>query len=151
MPITNNANDPWLPGDPVALNRFATPIAVYRVNGSSLEAMTSLRCLFIEEREGPTPATAAFRYAFDGVDPDSPQSVEEALDVSFTLPKIVKVGDQLAVRATMPDSTTQWIFNGIPIEFGCQLKGDVETVVISCVGMFHRAWDAAIDGSYMRN
>ena len=154
MPAGVNPNDPWLPPDPVPLGRQFTPIDVFRVvpgTPDTLEPMTSLRCLWIEEREGPIPASALFRYAFDGVDPDSPQSIEEALSTASTLTKLIEIGDRIAVRATMPDNTTQWIFDGIPMSWQFVLKNDTEMAIVSCVSRFFRSWDAPIGGAIMRN
>ena len=147
---TNNANDPWLPADPVPLTRAAVPIAVYRINGSSLEAMSSLRCVSITVREGPVPRSAVFRYAFDGLDTDSPQNFEQALSTAFTGPKVVNPGDRLAVRASKPDGSTEWIFDGYAFCFSGTLQGGQEGVSIGCLAREHRLWDSPIGGVLFR-
>lgn len=149
MPVT----DPWLPDDPVPLIRPATPISVWRwkEDGPPYEEMTSLRCISIQQREGTDPGTAVLRYAFDGVDPDSPQSVQEAVSTAVGLPKSVEIGDRLLVLATQPDGTEQWIFDGKPLTWSLEFRDGAETVLISCVGIAKACWDTPIPGAYMRN
>ncbi|OYV59360.1 MAG: hypothetical protein B7Z71_08270, partial [Acidocella sp. 21-58-7] len=132
--MANNPNDPWLPQDPVPLERNATPIQVWRLNTSSPELMGSLRCESILVKEGDNPSSCVIRYAFDGNDPASPQSFEQALSTAFTGAKVVNVGDWLAVSATQPDGTMQWIFSGYPFEFRLDLSADTEIVHICCLG-----------------
>lgn len=149
---SNNPIDPWLPGTTVPLTRDAVPITVYRITGSStLEEMDSLRCVSITWREGPVPRSATFRYAFDGLDTTSPQDFEQALSTAFTGAKVVNPGDRLAVQATMPDGTYQWIFDGHAYTFGGQLGHGEEVATVNCLGVEHRLWDKPIGGAFIRN
>src|SRR4051794_8828340 len=109
MPIT----DPWLPaGSSPPVVRPATPIAVFRYKPDEadpedrLEEMPNLRCVAVQRREGADPGAAIFRYVFDGVSEDSPQSMEEAISTGFTGAKTVEIGDRLAVLAARPDEAT---------------------------------------------
>ena len=154
--------DPWIgTGDPV---RQGILIQVYRINtveGSgdeepddfSPELLPSVACLEIEKREGPYPRTAIFRYKFDGLDDESPQTFQDALSTAVTtddLAHLVEIGDRLGVLATRPDGNTYWIFLGSPLVWSFQLAPDRESVTMHAVGDEKRAWDVPIGGAIVR-
>jgi hypothetical protein len=151
--------DPWLPdpdGDsPVPSARPAVPITVYRVeaDGTTLTELPNVRCLAVEEHEGPAPPTALFRYVFDGRDPGAPQTVEQALSTLYTratLPRLVEINDNLGVRATRPDGENVWIFHGPALTFSAGLGRNSEVVQIAATGIAKRLWDNPVPGALMR-
>lgn len=149
MPVT----DPWLPADPVPLIRPVINISVWRWTevGPPYEEMSSLRCVNIYQREGTDPGTATIRYAFDGLDEDSPQNAAQAISTAVTLPKTVEIGDRLLVLATQPDGTEQWIFDGKPMVWALEYQGNAEMIVMHCVGIAKSCWETPIPGALMRN
>lgn len=150
--------DTWLgPSSPVSPVRQATPIEVLRATPSSTggafsyQALTNLVCTDVIWRMGAQPATAVFRYVFDGRDNTAPQTVEQALDTASSGPKIVNVGDRLVVRATRPDGSRVPLFDGFPQEFAMVLEGDAEEVAITAVGVAYRLRDLPIGGAVYRD
>jgi hypothetical protein len=149
--------DPWLPAASdgyVPTVRPAIPITVYRITGSgtlSYTALPSVRCMAVEEHEGPAPASAMFRYAFDGRDPASPQSMEQALSTTWTGAGVVAEGDRLGVSAEQPDGTAVWIFDGFALTWKLDISDDTELVTMAAVGVAKRAWDTPNAGMLFRN
>lgn len=160
-------SDPWLPiPDPnsgVPLSVPATPWAVYRVTRAAgtggvmgvtaLTPLPNVECEAVEDRVGDAPATAIFRYVFDGDDPDAPQNSEQALSTLVTqsqLPLLVSENDELAVGATRPDGMNEWIFDGPVVTFTMRIDRAAEVVTFAAVGLGKRAFDAPCVGAVIR-
>jgi hypothetical protein len=146
--------------------RRAVRVTVYRVNvtegdGESdpgdvgLEELPNVACVAVEERMGAVPATAMFRYKFDGRDPASPPTVEAAISTAFSTadyPHLVEVGDRLAVFAWYPDgSGGEWLFDGFPLTWRVRLDRGEATVVMAALGVEKRLWDLPAGGAVMRD
>lgn len=155
--------DDWLPevddGDSVPLGRPAIAIKVYRVTPGSVpsedtvEELTSVACLAIEKHVGPVPDTALFRYKFDGRDPQSPQTVEQALGTQYTsedFPHLIEVGDELAVTATKPSGEEVYVFHGRPLTWSMKLDRETEAVSIAATGIAKDCWSAPFPGALTR-
>jgi hypothetical protein len=158
MPGVPPNPDPWLPTDPIPLNRYATAVSVYRKtagnSGSQYQLLDNVTCEFIEQKQGTDPGLAGFRYKFTDQDPLAPQSFEQALDIGFTtaiFPKLVDVEDRIQVVAATPDGTSYWIFDGTVLGFGVALGGDVERVDFHAQGVAWTCWDSVIGGAYLRD
>ena len=148
--------DPWLPlpdeNGNVPTARAATPIAVYKIVAGSTYTYTALqnvRCMAIEEHDGPAPATAVFRYAFDGRS-SGPQTIEQALSTAFGGDGVVVEGDRLGVYATHPDGTGVWIFDGFALTWHAVLHDGTESAQIHAVSVAKRCWDEPIGGALIR-
>jgi hypothetical protein len=150
--------DPWLPlpvDGVVSRNRAATPITVWRLVRNLDDTVTvndlpNVVCTAIQEEEGPSPATAEFRYRFDGRDPDGPQAIEQALNTAFHGDHYVDPGNWLGVKAVQPNGTVQWIFSGTVLEFDGTLDARRESVTLRAVGRAKRLWDEPIGGATWR-
>lgn len=151
--------DPWLPdpGDDGEVHPVVIPLWCYRITGTApalfFQSLPSLRFLGGEEHEGATVKTALFRYAFDGRDGYSPQTVEQALSTLYTttqLPELVEVGDRIGVLATRPDGTTQWVFDGNALLWSFTLNAGTEMVTIAASGVEKRLWDTPVPGAVQR-
>lgn len=164
MPVV----DPYLPipddGDPIPLGRPGTPIKVYKVTPiaapvggfatTSLEELTSVVCLGIEKFEGTSPPTAMFRYKFNGIDPDSPQTPEEALSTAVSskdLKHLVEIGDLLGVKAFKPDGSSEWIFYGRPLTWSMTIDAHTSTVFMAATSLARDAWNTPVGGALMRD
>lgn len=153
--------DPWLWDDsPVPAVRPATPVAVYRYApttaegdtlANAMESMPNLRAVSIAQNLGDDPGRAVLRYVFDGSDPSAPQSMEQALSTLSALPRVVKSGDRMIVRATRPDGTDVAVFDGFAYDFGVSMDAGHEAVTIECLGCAYRARDTAIAGAVVRD
>ncbi|WP_435005154.1 hypothetical protein P12x_003048 [Tundrisphaera lichenicola] len=153
MPLLD---DPWLPapdGDgKIPAVRPAIPVAVSRFDGdSTFEPLPNVQCLWIEEREGTDPGRAGFRYNLASGLEGAPASIEEALGTGFAGALAVNAGDRLVVRATLPDGSTEDLFDGIAVDFGLGLEPEVEEATISAIGIAWRLWDAPIGGASFRD
>lgn len=147
--------DPWIPSTTPPFNGAFSAVTVYRVSGRpnsiQLQAMPNVECLTVEEDEGAVPASAVFRYVFDGRNNQAPQSIEQALSTAVNLPLTVQVGDELAVKATKPDGSFEWLFDGFPLSWGCHVAEGMEVVSLNATGIAKRLWDTPIPGALMRN
>jgi hypothetical protein len=150
--------DPWLwPSSPVPLQRPSIAIAVYRYQedatsrDDALTPMTSLRVITVTQKMGTDPGSAVLRYAFDGIDPDSPQSITDALSTVTTIPKAIRIGDRIVIIATRPDGIEEFIFDGFPVKFALAISGDREGVQIVCKGVARKAWESPISSSEWRD
>lgn len=151
MPLT----DPWLPVAPVPLGRDAATLAVYRYTPGSPGTyllLDNVRCLAIERREGPEPSSARFRYVFTqtSADAQAPQSLEQALDTSFTGSKTIQPGDRLVVKAARPDGGIECLFDGYAFDFGGQIGEGSETAEVGALGVEVRARDTPLPGAIVR-
>ena len=158
MPSNPPPIDPWLwPTTPVPLERTAIQVEVLRYHpgqtGSAniFEEMTSLRVLTVHQQLGTDPGTCTLRYAFDGTNSQSPQSVQDALSTSSTLNQAVEIGDQIVIRVTRPDGAQDFLFWGYPVRFSMQMAGDQEVVAITCRGIARKMWESPVGGAIMRS
>ncbi|MDR3639060.1 MAG: hypothetical protein P4L84_34970 [Isosphaeraceae bacterium] len=146
--------DPWIPSTSSYVAPFST-VKVYRVTGTgssmSFQELPNVQCLVVEEHEGAAPSSALFRYVFDNNNSRAPQSIEQALSTSVSLPLAVNVGDRLAVSATKPDGSYEWLFDGFPLAWGCHVAEKVEVVTMQATGIAKRLWDTPIGGAICRN
>jgi len=113
------------------------------------EELPNVQFLGSSIQEGSDPGSAMFAYIFGG--DYGPQSVAQALDISFDLPGTVDAGDRLVVFATRPDGGREAIFDGIATDFSFDLSGQSETVQIAAVGIARALWDTPIGGRYQRD
>ncbi len=160
-------SDPWVATDDdgnALASRPAIPIQVYKVSRSQASSGTmqvngttllpNVACLAVEERIGVSPATAVFRYVFNGMDPQSPQNTEQALSTLYTtqyLSHLVESGDELAVLAMRPDGLPVWLFDGFVLAFDMKVDRHTDSVVMTAVGVAKRAWDTPIGGAVWRD
>ncbi len=156
-PGDNPPEDPWLWNTtPVPTDRAATPIVVARYNaqaasGKQFQNLTSLRCVSIHRSIGTDPGRAVFRYAFDGQNANSPQSIEQALSTSVRLSEAINTGDQLVVKGIKPDGTNEFLFYGKALKFGFKLQGQVEQVFMTAIGIAKEFWNTPIAGAKIRD
>lgn len=161
--------DPWLPApddDGFTPNvRDAIAIRVFRLNGTEQDGDTApddveptelpnVRCVEVEQREGPYPRTAVLRYVFDGRDDEAPQFIEQALSTSITtadFPHLVEIGDRLGVLATRPDGGEEWLFSGCPLTWSFTMARNRRSVLMVAVGDEKRCWDTPVTGAIWRN
>src|SRR4051812_392867 len=160
MPTPPPPDDTWLwDSSPVPSGRPGTPIrvSIYDRLASGDEdhpkykVLDNVQCLTIDHALGAHPGHASFRYVFDGLDEDAPQNIEEALDTSIDLEKVVKEGDYLVVEARRPDGAWVLQFYGRAMTFGLVLDQQTEEVHITATGYAQIAWDKPIGGAYMRD
>jgi hypothetical protein len=144
--------DPWLPPVPVPLGTTAALVEVLRLTGTTtLTPLPSIRCVFVEKHAGTDPGVAGFRYEFRGDNPNSPQSMVQALSTGSVLPETVSINDRLVVRSTRPDGTTVWLFDGLALDFRGDIADATDQVDIFAVGIAKRLWDTPIKGQLVRD
>jgi hypothetical protein len=154
-PVDRNP-DPWLPGDladPPPLHRPAATVWVsrYDADAGTYFDLPNVRCVFVEQKTGPMPGVAGFRYVFPYPSVEAPQDFSQALSGDFSGDLVVVEGDRLVVRALRPDSEVRILFDGHALDFGLALAGDQERVDIHAVGVGRRAKDSVIGGAYIRD
>jgi hypothetical protein len=144
--------DPWLPPgtDPVPLNMAGVYCQVVNLTkGVVLDNVMFLDCT---QSMGDDPGMASFAYVFqDNGDPTAPQSFEQALDASFSLPKTVAANDIVQVSATRPDGVTEVLFIGYALDFGMVAEGETEEVHFYAQGLARSLWDTPVGGQYLRD
>lgn len=119
--------------------------------GSQFTILDNIECIGIAHEIGIDPGRAQFRYRFTNLDPNAPQSIEEALDSTYSFAKTVEIGDELVVTATKPGGAEEFIFDGHPLIFGMNLDRETENVHIIAVGIAKTAWDTPIAGQIIRD
>jgi hypothetical protein len=144
--------DPWLPpgGDSVPLNMDGVYCQVVNLTkGVVLDNVMFLDCT---QNMGADAGMASFAYVFqDNGDPAAPQSFEQALDASFSLPKTVAANDVVQVSATRPDGVTEVLFIGYALDFGMVAEGETEEVHFYAQGLARSLWDTPVGGQYLRD
>ena len=148
--------DPWLwDSSPVPASRPAIPVTVARYDsgeeGGTPEILDNIECVEISQEIGIDPGRASFRYIFDGLDEEAPQSIEDALGTGTTLPKTIQPDDELIVYATPPGGDPEVIFHGKAMKFGMTLDEAREEVHIIAVGWAKVLWNTPMAGARVRD
>lgn len=161
MPAVPKNDDPWLPKPDeitglISLQRNATPIQVCRYkpsqtgSGDPIFILDNVVAQTVRYKLGTDPGSARLRYRFTGLDPQAPQSIEQALSSGTVLPKTVLPNDRILIRALRPDG--KWIpfFDGYVMGEGFAIDRARETVTMTCLGIAKICDHYPIPGAIMR-
>lgn len=116
--------------------------------------LPSLECLQVARHVFDRPSTARFRYRLDDDNYLSPRHVEEAIDLSEDnkdkYPHLVVPGDEIVVKAIMPDGKKQLLFDGFIQGFEGEWGDETEEAVLLGIGVECSLNDSPIPGAVIR-
>jgi hypothetical protein len=116
--------------------------------------LPNLELLSTQERDGPAPMVARYRYRFDATaDPAFPRRWDQVFPYAATLqnPFIVGVDDRIVAVLPNPDGSYTFLADGFAQAPQVDTAGDGEQVTIECPDAAVREWDAPLGGQWLRD
>jgi hypothetical protein len=133
----------------------ATPIYVARYTpGSGYEVLPNVRCLQVDQREGPDPATARFEYVMDDtleINFGWPSQFEEVWPLDAFGPYVVYPDDRVVVLAQNPSGTFEVLFDGFAQIPQADVTTESQRVTFTAVGVAVREYDQPVFGRIQRD
>jgi hypothetical protein len=142
-----------LGGAPPILSDNALQIVVANFdNGYAI--LPNVRCLQIDNKEGPEPPVARFQYILDdslAANNGWPSQTEQIFPIDAQGDYVVNVDDRLVVMAILPDGTPWILFDGFAQIPQCDITSSSQSVTFAATGVAIRTFDRPISGRTQRN
>ncbi|QEH38638.1 hypothetical protein OJF2_72440 [Aquisphaera giovannonii] len=136
----------------------AADVGVYRYDPSQAgdlryTLVPNVCCQSIQQREGPEPPVASFRYLLDDSDPSSglPSQFEQLWPLAADGPYVLRNDERVVVLAGTPWGGVRVLFDGFVQVPSVALTPGSQEVSLLAVGVAIRAWDNPIGGRLERN
>jgi hypothetical protein len=136
---------------------FADALAIYvahYIPGEGYEVLPNVRCLQVDQREGPDPPTARFDYVMDDtleINFGWPSQFEEVWPVDAFGPYVVNPDDRIVVLAQNPDESFEVLFDGFAQIPQADVTSQSQRVTFAAVGVAVREYDQPVFGRIQRD
>src|SRR5438128_2159133 len=133
---------------PAPLDTPRRSVGVFRLRSGSYSILPSVRCVQVEEAEGPDPGTARFRYVFrdESQDDAAPYRWDQVWQLSApgrpgSVGDVVRNDDRLCVIEFDAGGGTHLAFDGYAQVPQLDVSGKQQQVTFQASGTPVRAWD----------
>ena len=137
---------------------YAAPVAVYKFanpgQASNYQLIPNVRCLGIDNREGPDPPTARFQYILDDTYAATlgwPSQFQDLWPLDAQGPYVVQNDDRVVVATQNPLGGPLVLFDGFAQIPQVDVSPTGQAVTFTAVNVAIRAFDIPVSGRTQRN